>query len=46
MAMVANNAVWAVEAGDNGELFLMDIYNPLALFNPFVVNAVLAGIGL
>jgi sugar lactone lactonase YvrE len=46
MAMVTNNTVWAVEVGDNGELFLMDIYNPLVFFNPFVVNAILAAVGL
>jgi hypothetical protein len=46
MAMVTNNTILAVEASDNGALFLMDIYNPLAFLNPFVANAVLAAIGL
>jgi hypothetical protein len=43
---VTNNTILAVEASDNGELFLMDIYNPLAFLNPFVANAVLAAIAL
>jgi hypothetical protein len=46
MAMGTSNMVWAVESGDNGELFLMDIYNPLVFFNPYVANAVLAAFGL
>jgi hypothetical protein len=45
-AAVVNNTVAAFQAGDNGQLFLIDIFNPLAFFNPFVFNAVLAAFGL
>jgi hypothetical protein len=46
LAVATNNTVLAIEAGDQGALFLIDIDNPLAFFNPFVVNAVRAAFGL
>jgi hypothetical protein len=46
MAVLMNNTVFAIEAGDQGALFLMDIDKPLAFFNRFVVQDVRAAFGL